>query len=64
MYENARYSIPPLMDRPNAILVEIDGAQCSVPLDPQNADYQRIMALVAAGELTIAGAAPAEGGGA
>lgn len=60
MYQNARYFCPPLMTQPNAILVEINGAQCSVPLDTANSDYQRIMALVEAGELTIADAAPVE----
>lgn len=57
MYANARYFLPPNMDKPNAILVDINGVQYSVPLDPANTDYANIMALVAAGELTIA---PAE----
>jgi hypothetical protein len=34
-----------------------NGVTSFVPLDPANTDYQNIMALVAAGELTIA---PAE----
>jgi hypothetical protein len=42
-----------------SISVEINGQQWSVPLDPANTDYANIMALVAAGELTIASA---EGG--
>jgi hypothetical protein len=39
------------------IRVDINGVTSFVPLDPANTDYQNIMALVAAGELTIA---PAE----
>lgn len=54
MYENARYKTPPMMKKPNAILVKINGADCSVPLDPQNTDYAAIMALVAEGKLVIA----------
>ena len=57
MYTNARYATPPNMHKPNAILFEIGSVRYSIPLDPANTDYQRIMALVAAGELTIA---PAE----
>jgi hypothetical protein len=40
-----------------SIRVDISGVTSFVPLDPANTDYQNIMALVAAGELTIA---PAE----
>lgn len=40
-----------------SIRVDINGVTSFVPLDPANTDYQNIMALVAAGELTIA---PAE----
>lgn len=58
MYENARYSIPPLMTQPNAILVKINGVECSVPLDPANTDYAAITALVEAGKLVIAEAPP------
>lgn len=54
MYANARYATLLNTDRLNAILVEIGGVQCSVPLDPANGDYAAIMALVAAGELVIA----------
>lgn len=61
MYANARYTALPNTDKPNAILVEIGSIQYSVPLDPANSDYQNIMALVAAGKLTIA---PAEEQGA
>lgn len=39
------------------IVLTSDNSVTTVPADPQNTDYQRIMALVAAGELTIA---PAE----
>jgi hypothetical protein len=41
-----------------SIEVDINGVQSWVPCDPANTDYQNIMALVAAGELTIA---PADG---
>lgn len=63
MYANPRYALPPNMDKPNAILVEIGGVLSSVPLDPANTDYAIIMALVEAGELVIADAeaAPAQG---
>jgi hypothetical protein len=54
MYKNARYKTPPTMTQPNAILVDINGVQCSVPLDPANSDYAAIMALVAEGKLVIA----------
>jgi len=37
---------------------DINGVTSFVPLDPANSDYQNIMALVAAGELTIAPAEP------
>ena len=39
------------------IRVEINGMTSYVPIDPANSDYQQIMKLVEAGELTIA---PAE----
>ena len=39
------------------IRVDINSVSSIVPLDPANTDYQNIMPLVAAGELTIA---PAE----
>ncbi len=58
MYANARYSRLPLQDADNGIVVEINGVVTFVPLDPANTDYANIMALVAAGELTIA---PADG---
>jgi len=56
MYANAKY-VDSLSGKQMSIAVEINGIQSSVPLDPANTDYQNIMALVAAGELTIA---PAE----
>lgn len=58
MYKNAAY----YRDREGniaGIMVEINDVPSFVPIDPANTDYQNIMALVAAGELTIA---PAEGG--
>jgi hypothetical protein len=44
------------------IRVDINNMTWFVPLDPANTDYQNIMALVAAGELTIAPASSPEGG--
>jgi hypothetical protein len=41
----------------NDIRVDINGVTSFVPIDPANTDYSKMMALVAAGELTIA---PAE----
>lgn len=57
MYENARYAKDPIFGEINTILVDIGGVSSAVPLDPANSDYVAIMALVEAGELTIA---PAE----
>ena len=56
MYTNAKY-YNTMVASPSGIIVDINGVQSTVPLDPANTDYQNIMALVAAGELTIA---PAE----
>lgn len=53
MYTNAQYYNGP-DGNPAGIRVDINGVPSWVPLDPENADYQRIMALVDAGELTIA----------
>ena len=39
------------------IRCDINGVTSFVPIDPDNTDYANIMALVAAGELTIAPAA-------
>jgi hypothetical protein len=56
MYTNPQY-YNDLSGNPAGIRVDINGVTSFVPLDPANTDYQNIMALVAAGELTIA---PAE----
>jgi len=56
MYTNAQY-YNDLSGNPAGIRVDIAGVTSFVPLDPANTDYSNIMALVAAGELTIA---PAE----
>lgn len=53
MYQNAQY-YNDLSGNPAGIRVDINGVTSFVPLDPANTDYQNIMALVAAGELTIA----------
>ena len=55
MYTNAQYIA--LNGENINIRVDINGVTSFVPLDPANTDYANIMALVAAGELTIA---PAE----
>jgi hypothetical protein len=55
MYTNAQYIAQYGVN--NGIRVDINGVTSFVPLDPANTDYANIMALVAAGELTIA---PAE----
>lgn len=55
-YTNAQYYNDPF-GNPEGIRVDINGVTSWVPIDPANTDYQNIMALVAAGELTIA---PAE----
>lgn len=57
MYTNAQYYNTPLAS-PAGIRCDINGVTSFVPIDPANTDYANIMALVAAGELTIA---PAEG---
>lgn len=57
MYTNAQYVNNPFSGNSGGIRVDINGVTSFVPLDPANTDYQNIMALVAAGELTIA---PAE----
>ena len=56
MYTSAQY-YNDLSGNPSCIRVDINGVTSFVPLDPANTDYQNIMALVAAGDLTIA---PAE----
>lgn len=53
MYQNAQYYTD-LSGNNVEIRCDINGVTSWVPLDPANTDYQNIMALVAAGELTIA----------
>ena len=56
MYTNAQYIA---FDGVNTgIRCDINGVTSFVPLDPANVDYKNLMALVAAGELTIAPASP------
>jgi hypothetical protein len=59
MYTNAQYIAFNGVN--TSIRCDIDGVTSFVPLDPANVDYQNIMALVAAGELTIAPADSAGG---
>ena len=56
MYSNARY-YNDLSGNTAGIQCDINGVNTFVPVDEANSDYAAIMALVAAGELTIA---PAE----
>tara|TARA_R110000868_G_scaffold176318_7_gene413912 strand:+ start:7870 stop:8049 length:180 start_codon:yes stop_codon:yes gene_type:complete len=59
MYTNAQYFTNPITGQsPAGIRCDINGVTSFVPIDPANTDYQNIMALVAAGELTIAPASP------
>ena len=60
MYTNAQY-YNDLSGNPAGIRCDIAGVTSFVPLDPANSDYQNIMVLVAAGELTIAPADPVGG---
>lgn len=53
MYTNAQY-LNSNYAQPAGIRCDINGVTSFVPLDPANVDYTNIMALVAAGELTIA----------
>jgi len=57
MYTNAKY-YNTMIASPYGIIVDINGVQSTVPIDTANTDYTNIMALVDAGEFTIA---PAEG---
>jgi len=57
MYNNAQYYNDPFGNIAG-IRVDINGVTSFVPLDPASTDYQNIMALAAAGELTIAPAEP------
>jgi hypothetical protein len=54
MYSNARRILDPATNRLLDFLVDINGVTHSIPTDPANTDYQRIMALVAEGKLVIA----------
>ena len=53
MYTNAKY-VTGFDGSATGILCDVNGASWFVPIDPANTDYANIMALVAAGELTIA----------
>lgn len=57
MYTNAQYVNNPFNGNRAGIRVDINGVTSFVPIDESNTDYANMMALVAAGELTIA---PAE----
>ena len=57
MYTNARY-YNTIAASPDGIIVEINGVESTVPLDPANTDYVNIMKLVESGELTIADPSP------
>ena len=54
MYTNAQYYNDSMTGQLAGIRCDINGVTSFVPLDPANTDYQNIMALVAAGEITIA----------
>ena len=60
MYTNAQY-YNDMAGTPAGIRCDINGVTSFVPLDEANTDYQNLMALVAAGELTIAPADPVGG---
>ena len=60
MYTNASY-YNDMLGNPAGIRCDIAGVTSFVPLDEANTDYQNLMALVAAGELTIAPADPVGG---
>jgi hypothetical protein len=57
MYNNAQYIRNAMSGEVNLIRCDINGVTSFVPLDPANTDYAALMALVQAGELSIA---PAE----
>jgi hypothetical protein len=61
MYSNAQY-VNGFTGTVSCIRVDINSVTSFVPLDPASTDYQNIMALVAAGELTIAPAEAAKQG--
>jgi len=52
MYENVEYRMG-IDGQPAYIHAVINGVNTFVPMDPDNADYQQIMRMVDAGELTI-----------
>ena len=54
MYANAQYYNYPSSKNSAGIRCDINGVTSFVPLDDANADYQKIMQLVAEGKLTIA----------
>ena len=56
MWENVRY-VKNMFGEVSCINADRNGWYFCIPVDENNADYANIMALVAAGELTIA---PAE----
>jgi len=56
MYTNAQYIA--FNGTNTGIRCDINGVTSFVPIDPANTDYANLMALVAAGELTIAPATP------
>lgn len=56
-YANAQYYYSLETTTNAGIKVSINGVESFVPLNPSNADYNNIMSLVAAGNLTIAPAA-------
>lgn len=60
MYANAQY-YNDTNGNCAGISVDINGVPSCVPIDPSNTDYANMMALVAAGELTIAPADPVGG---
>jgi hypothetical protein len=58
MYSNAQYYNNTLTGQsPAGIRCDINGVASFVPIDESNTDYQKIMALVQEGKLTIAPAA-------
>ena len=58
MYANVQYYDDLISGKRVGICCDINGVTSFVPIDPANTDYANIMALVAAGELTIAPASP------
>ena len=53
MYSNAQY-VNNFEGKTSCIRCDINGVTSFVPIDDANTDYQNIMGLVEAGELTIA----------